>query len=171
VSYKEKLTLSVPNSFADSGFIGSKGSLMKSPTFEEITEKSLPVKSDVDSEVRDSVERENSKTVQSAHTKVGLDAERLRSSIAKLTSSSTNELDKLITELEALMQRMNRTDDELWRAIAENTNSMSRLVHQQLEIGSNDPNNEYLMRFLLKRADNVQRQYQDCTAELRRRYP
>jgi hypothetical protein len=63
----------------------------------------------------------------------------------------------------------------LWRAIAENTNSMSRLVHQQLEldayIGANDPNNEYLMRFLLKRADNVQRQYQDCTAELRRRYP
>jgi hypothetical protein len=74
------------------------------------------VKSDVDSEVRDSVERENSKTVESAHTKVGLDAERLRSSIAKLTSSSTNELDKLIIELEALMQRMNRTDDELWRA-------------------------------------------------------
>jgi regulator of replication initiation timing len=144
---------------------------MKSPTFEEITEKSLPVKSDVDSEVRDSVERENSKTVQSAHTKVGLDAERLRSSIAKLTSSSTNELDKLITELEALMQRMNRTDDELWRAIVENTNSMSRLVHKQLELGANDPNSEYLMHFLLERADNVQRQYQDCTAELRRRYP
>ena len=144
---------------------------MKSPTFEEITEKSLPVKSDVDSEVRDSVERENSKTVQSAHTKVGLDAERLRSSIAKLTSSSTNELDKLITELEALMQRMNLADDELWRAIAENTNAMSRLVHQQLELDANDPNNEYLMCFLLKRADNVQRQYQDCIAELRRRYP
>jgi hypothetical protein len=69
---------------------------------------------------------------------------------------------------------MNRTD-ELWRAIAENTNAMSRLVRQQLEldayIGANDPNNAYLMRFLLKRADNVQRQYQDCTAELRRRYP
>jgi hypothetical protein len=148
---------------------------MKSPTFEEITEKSLPVKSDVDSQFRDSIERESSKPVQSAHARVGLDVERLRSSIAKLTSSSTNELDKLITELEALMQRRNRTDDELWRAIAENTNAMSRLVHQQRKldayIDANDPNNEYLMRFLLKRADNVQRQYRDCTAELRRRYP
>ena len=139
---------------------------MKSPTFEEIAEKSLPVKWDVDSEVRDTVERENSKAVQSAQTKVGLDVERLRSSIAKLTSSSTNELDKLIIELEALMQRMNLTDDELWRSIAENTNAMSRLVHR-----ANDSNDEYLMRFLLKRADRFQRQYQDCTAELRRRYP
>lgn len=139
---------------------------MKSPTFEEITEKSLPLKSGLDSEARDSVERENSKAVQSAHTKVGLDVERLRSSIAKLTSSSTNGLDKLITELEALMQRMNLTDDELWRAIAENTNAMSRLVHR-----ANDSNDEYLMRFLLKRADKFQRQYKDCTAELRRRYP
>ena len=139
---------------------------MTSPTFEEIAEKSLPVKWDVDSEVRDTVERENSKAVQSAQTKVGLDVERLRSSIAKLTSSSTNEVDKLIIELEALMQLMNLTDDELWRSIAENTNAMSRLVHR-----ANDSNDEYLMRFLLKRADRFQRQYQDCTDELRRRYP
>ena len=97
---------------------------------------------------------------------IGIDAERLRASIATLTSSSTNELDKLIIELEALMQRMNLTDDELWRSIAENTNAMSRLVHR-----ANDSNDEYLMRFLLKRADRFQRQYQDCTAELRRRYP
>ena len=52
---------------------------MKSPTFEEITEKSSPVKSDMDSEV-----------------------ERLRASIAKLTSSSTNKLEKLIAEVEGL---------------------------------------------------------------------
>jgi hypothetical protein len=77
---------------------------MKSPTFEEITEKSLHVKSDADSEVRDSVERESGKPVQSAHTKVAIDAERLRSSVAKLTSSSTNELEKLITELEAMQE-------------------------------------------------------------------
>ena len=42
-----------------------------------------------------------------------------------------------------LMQYINLTDDELWRAIAENTNAMSRLVYQQLEfdahIGPNDP--------------------------------
>jgi hypothetical protein len=77
---------------------------MKSPTFEEIIEKSPPVQSDVDSEVRDSVERESEKPVQTAHTKVGFDAERLRASIAKLTSSSTNELGKLISELESLQK-------------------------------------------------------------------
>jgi hypothetical protein len=36
---------------------------------------------------------------------VGIDAERLRVSIATLTSSSTNELEKLIAELEALKAR------------------------------------------------------------------
>jgi hypothetical protein len=77
---------------------------MESPAFEEITEKSSPVKSDADSEVRDSVERESSKPVQSAHTKVGIDAERLRASIARLTSNSTNELGKLISELESLQK-------------------------------------------------------------------
>jgi hypothetical protein len=41
------------------------------------------------------------------------------------------------------MQCVSLTDDELWRVIAENTNAMSRLVHQQLELdaylGANDP--------------------------------
>jgi hypothetical protein len=73
------------------------------------------------------------------------------------------------------MQCINLTDDELWRVIAENTNAMSRLVHQQLElnsyIGANDPYRWYLMRIHLERASKFQRQYQDCTAELRRRYP
>ena len=36
---------------------------------------------------------------------IGIDAERLRASIAKLTSSSTNELEKLIAELKALKTR------------------------------------------------------------------
>jgi hypothetical protein len=66
------------------------------------------------------------------------------------------------------------TDDELWRAIAENTNAMSRLVRQQLELdaymGPADPYRAYLMRFHLARAGKFQREYQDCTAELRRRY-
>ena len=73
------------------------------------------------------------------------------------------------------MQCIDLTDDELWRAIAENTNAMSRLVYQQLEfdayIGPNDPYRGSLMRFFLERANKFQRQYQDCTAELRRRYP
>jgi hypothetical protein len=36
---------------------------------------------------------------------VGIDAERLRASIAKLTSSSTSELERLIAKLEALNAR------------------------------------------------------------------
>ena len=45
---------------------------------------------------------------------VGIDAERLRASLAKLISSSTNELEKLIAELEALkakrrLEEMTRT--------------------------------------------------------------
>jgi siroheme synthase (precorrin-2 oxidase/ferrochelatase) len=44
---------------------------------------------------------------------VGIDAERLRASIAKLISSSTNELEKLIAELEALKAR--RRTEEMTR--------------------------------------------------------
>jgi hypothetical protein len=72
------------------------------------------------------------------------------------------------------IQCANLTDDELWRAIAENTNAMSRLVRQQLELdaymGASDPYRSYLMRFHVERASQFQREYQDCTAELRRRY-
>jgi len=72
------------------------------------------------------------------------------------------------------MQCVNLTDAELWRAIAENTNAMSRLVRQQLELvaymGANEPYRKHLMRFHLRRASKFQREYQDCTAELRRRY-
>jgi hypothetical protein len=72
------------------------------------------------------------------------------------------------------MQCVNLTDDELWQAIAENTNAMSRLVRQQLELdaymGASDPYGDYLMRFHLERASKFQREYQDYTAELRRRY-
>jgi hypothetical protein len=44
---------------------------------------------------------------------VGIDAERLRASIAKLISSSTNEVEKLIAELEALKAR--RGPEEMTR--------------------------------------------------------
>ena len=78
--------------------------MMESSTSEEIAEKSVSAKSGADSLIRDSVERENSKPLPKPLSKVGVDAERLRSSIAKLTSNSTNELEKLITELEALQE-------------------------------------------------------------------
>jgi hypothetical protein len=44
---------------------------------------------------------------------IGIDAERLRASIAKLTSSSTSELEKLIAELKALKTR--RRSEEMTR--------------------------------------------------------
>ncbi len=74
------------------------------------------------------------------------------------------------------MQCINLTDDELWRAIAENTNVMSALVHEQLELGAgitaNDPDRRAeLMRSHLQTVNEYQRQYRDYTAELRRRYP
>jgi hypothetical protein len=76
---------------------------MNSPTSEEVTEKSLSAESPVDSEGRD-FEQESTKPAQTAHTKVGIDAERIRSSIARLTSNSTDELEKLIAELERLQE-------------------------------------------------------------------
>src|SRR6201981_3429770 len=75
---------------------------MNSPTSEEVAEKSL-AKSAVDSDVRD-FEEESTKAAQTAHSKVGIDAERIRSSIARLTSNSTDELEKLIAELERLQE-------------------------------------------------------------------
>ena len=74
---------------------------MNSSIPEEISEKSLSAKSDIESEVS-AVEQGSSKTVQTANSRIGIDAERIRCSIAKLTSTSTSELEKLITELEAL---------------------------------------------------------------------
>jgi hypothetical protein len=72
---------------------------MNPQTPEEVTEQSPSAKSTVDSEVED-FNQESSKSAQTAHTKVGIDAERIRSSIARLTSNSTSELEKLIAELE-----------------------------------------------------------------------
>jgi hypothetical protein len=65
-------------------------------------------------------------------------------------------------------------EPELWRAIAEKTNAMSALVNRQLEIdeisGAADPaNRARLLRTYLKTINQFQREYRDCTAELRRR--
>jgi hypothetical protein len=68
---------------------------------EEVTEQSPSAA--VDSEVKD-FDQESSQPAQTAHTKVGIDAERIRSSIGRLTSNSTSELEKLIAELERLQE-------------------------------------------------------------------
>lgn len=60
------------------------------------------------------------------------------------------------------MQCSHLTDDELWRAISKNTDEMSALF---------DPSATGA-RFSTSRAiDNLEREYQDYAAELRRRYP
>ena len=70
---------------------------------------------------------------------------------------------------------VNLPDDELWRAIAENTNAMSALVNEQPEtdeiIGATDPaDRARLLGTYLDTINQFQRDYRDCTAELRRRY-
>src|SRR5215813_7167522 len=63
---------------------------MDSPTSEEVTEKDF--------------EEESTKSAHTTNSKVGIDAERIRSSIARLTSNSTDELEKLVAELERLQE-------------------------------------------------------------------
>jgi hypothetical protein len=86
---------------------------MDSSTSEEIAEKSVSAKSGADSSVGDSVDRESSKPAQTPLTKVGIGADRLRSSIAKLTSNSTQELEKLATELAALQEFLKSETDRV----------------------------------------------------------
>jgi hypothetical protein len=66
----------------------AKEKLMNSPTPEEVTEKSLSVESALDS----------------AHTKIEFDAERIRSSIALSVSNSIDDLEKLTSELQQLLE-------------------------------------------------------------------
>jgi tRNA(Ser,Leu) C12 N-acetylase TAN1 len=68
----------------------AKEKLMNSPTPEEVTEKSLSV--------------ESAKPAQTAHTKIEFDAERIRSSVARLASNSIDDLEKLTSELQQLQE-------------------------------------------------------------------
>src|SRR6516225_5822824 len=81
-----------------------------------------------------------------------------------------------IIVLGRLMQSVNLTDDQLWRAIAQNTNVMTALIHQQLELGPafNTPNGiirqAKLRESNAERIGTLERNYREYTAELRRRY-
>jgi hypothetical protein len=77
---------------------------MNSPTPEEATEKSLSAKQLAGSEVQNLVEQESSRHAQTLQAKMEVDAERIRSSIARLTSNSIDELEKLTSELEKLQE-------------------------------------------------------------------
>ena len=73
---------------------------MNSPTSKEVTQKSLSEKSAMASELGDLEEQERTKV----STKKGIDAERIRSSVARLTSNSIGELEKLSSELEEMQE-------------------------------------------------------------------
>jgi predicted secreted protein len=68
-------------------------------------------------------------------------------------------------------------DDELWRAIADNTDAMSALVHEQVEFEADvgapiDADSRTIrIRSNAQKIDKFQLEYQDYAAELRRRYP
>jgi hypothetical protein len=69
------------------------------------------------------------------------------------------------------MRCVNLTDDELWRAIAQNTEAMSAVLHQELELPSNLNTRANLMRFRWKTINRFQREYRQYIGELRRRHP
>ena len=73
------------------------------------------------------------------------------------------------------MRYNNLTDDELWRAIAQNTEATSALFYQQLEVdaslGANSPSGSAgVKRAYAGAANKFQREYLEYTTELRRRY-
>ena len=69
------------------------------------------------------------------------------------------------------------TDDELWHAIVQNTDSMSALIHQQVDLeiglaGPHDPaERAHLTRANQQQIDRFAREYAAYTAEIRRRHP
>jgi hypothetical protein len=74
------------------------------------------------------------------------------------------------------MKSENLTDEQLFRGIARNTNAMTALIHQQLEL---DPavnavsaaiRQAKLRESNAERIGKLERNYHEYTAELRRRY-
>jgi hypothetical protein len=68
------------------------------------------------------------------------------------------------------------TDDELWRAIVDNTNAMSALIEQQVDLdaGVGVPDSESRAKLMLSNVQMINkygRDYRQLTAEVRRRYP
>jgi hypothetical protein len=74
------------------------------------------------------------------------------------------------------MKSENLTDEQLFRGIARNTNAMTALVHQQLELApavntlSDNIRLAKLRESNLERIGKLERNYREYTAELRRRY-
>jgi hypothetical protein len=74
------------------------------------------------------------------------------------------------------MQSENLSDEQLWRAIAQNTNAMTALIRQQLKLApavntlSDAIRQANLRESNAERIGKLERNYQEYTAELRRRY-
>jgi hypothetical protein len=68
------------------------------------------------------------------------------------------------------MQSVNLTDEQLWRAIAQNTNAMTALIHQQLELDpavntlSNTIRQAKLRESNAERIGKLERNYAEYTA-------
>lgn len=86
---------------------------MNSPTSTEVTQKSLSEKSVVDPELRDLDEQGSTKLA----VKKGIDAERIRSSVARLTSNSIGELEKLSSELAEMQEFLKSETQRVQREI------------------------------------------------------
>jgi len=90
---------------------------MNAPTSSAAADKSIPV---------EKAEAESSKTgeqhIPRSRYQIEIDAERIRSSIARLTSNSTNGLEGLATELQELQTFLNsevaRVQDDIESALA-----------------------------------------------------
>jgi hypothetical protein len=77
---------------------------------------------------------------------------------------------------ETTVRSVYMTDEELWRAIADNTDAISVLIEKQFELdagmASSDPNTlQTLMLFNVQTIDKYHREYRDLIAEFHRRYP
>jgi hypothetical protein len=72
------------------------------------------------------------------------------------------------------VRSLHLTDDELWRAIADNTNALSALIEKQYEWDTELGGPAIvctLKSISICRADKYHREYEDYIAEVRRRYP
>ncbi len=90
----------------------------------EVSDKSASAKETEASAVDDLVEQEVTETAQTAHSKkkIEIDAERMRSSLTRLTSNSIDELEKLSSELEKLQEFLKseteRVQHDIWSVLA-----------------------------------------------------
>jgi hypothetical protein len=91
---------------------------MNAPTSSAVAEKSLPVEPDVEAEISKLVEQ----TIPKRPPQIESDAERIRSSVARLTSNSIDGLEGLTTELQELQgflkSEVERVQGEIESALA-----------------------------------------------------